>query len=336
MRDLSTANDLISRVAKDYPAISPLAPEDYPLFQKFFAKEPHTYGNSWTYITQGMYGIGPNKIGYKYFDGTNLSAVCVYPKIENPDTLVLYWIRPMGPTVIQIISTISKTLLKDFKLPTYIKKLFKNQHDQLIQAGFKEVTTFPWHTLYPAEDDTYPEQILKLANTLSVAETINNRKRINRALRYYERYKNDQLMASDNVEKHVEEAKSFLNDFFAYNNGHAKMPIISDASDYSAMVTGLSTHDTTQNKFIYYNKQAIGFYFLERQDTHYASLYALLSLREQANHVVDFMMFDMITALENQGIDYLNMGGSENANLNYFKKKFRPIRENQMYWVCLH
>ncbi len=105
MVDLSEVNKILDEIASSDPRISPVTLDDYALFQRFFDKEDkHTYGNSWTYVTQGVYGVGPNNLGYKYYDGDRLSIVALYPRIENPNVDMFYWIRPMGRGVEKIIS----------------------------------------------------------------------------------------------------------------------------------------------------------------------------------------------------------------------------------------
>lgn len=335
MRDLTRANELISQIASKYSEITPIVPEDFPLFQSFFAKEPHTYGNSWTYVTQGMYGIGPNKLGYKYYDGKNLSAITVYPRVEDPNVQQLFWIRPMGTSVVNSIVSITKKIRSEFSIPVYIKKLCKPQYDQFLSHEFQDVSVFPWHSLYKKEDDTFPELIIDIQKTLETAKHRNEAERLGSAYRYFESYTESNEVAHDSLGKHVVEAKKMIEDFFAYSHLYTKMPVISDPFDYFAMIEGLSVHDTTVDRFFTYKKTPVGFYFVEKQSETSASLYAQISLRDVSNHIVDYIMFDLLHRLNDQGIQQLNLGGSENENLHFFKQKFLPIKENQMYWVVL-
>jgi hypothetical protein len=334
MKDLSTANERISQIAKDYPAISPITPDDYPLFQQFFSKEPHTYGNSWTYIMQGMYGIGPNKLGYKYYDGTNLSAVCVYPKVEDPKVLVFYWIRPMGPSILDAINKISHEILTKHKTPSYAKKLFNNQYDQLKQFGFKDVSEFPWHSFYPAEDDTFPEQIYDVSKMLRSAEESDKDTQINRSLRYYHSIKKNLHITCAPIHEHVEDTKSLIDTFFELNDTTRAYPNISDPLDYYSMLH-VDTKPQMIENILYLNNKPVGFYVIEKQSNTHASQYATISMRNISNHIVDYMMFDVFYMLENQKIQYLNLGGSETQTLHLFKLKYQPVKELKMYWVTL-
>lgn len=333
MRDLARANDLISRIAQQYTTITPITPEDFELFQSFFSKEPHSYGNSWTYITQGMYGIGPHKLGFKYFDGKNLSAVCAYPKVENPDQQVLFWIRPMGPTMMQILAEISKEVHTTFGCNVYAKKLFKEQNDTLLNLGFRDASVFPWHSLYPMEDDTFPEQIYDVSRTIDLAEHSDKGTKIHRSHRYYKSIQNQPEITSQPAFDHVDEMKTVIDSFFQ-NDPKVKSVNISNPFDYYGLLTRHPNADML-GKLYYFMGKPISFYSIEVQHGGVASQYATLSLREDSNHIVDYMMFDIFYTLRDRGIGWLNLGGSETETLDEFKKKYHPKREVQMYWVTL-
>ncbi len=57
MKDLAKANKLIADIAAKDKRITPITPKDEKLFAEFLKKEPHTYGNSWIYVTQGDYTV---------------------------------------------------------------------------------------------------------------------------------------------------------------------------------------------------------------------------------------------------------------------------------------
>lgn len=336
MRDLAAANRLIERIAAAIPNITPLSENDYSLFREFFGREPHTYGNSWTYITQGMYGIGPNKLGYKYYDGKNLSAVCLYPKTDNSEIIAFYWIRPMGINITEKIVDISKKLLSNFKTPVYAKKLFKNQYDLLTNKGFQDVSEYPWFSSSPAEDDTHPEQILDISHTINFAKKLGKNRQLNRALRYFEYYKDDKNIHTDNIQNHIKSCYKLLDDFFTYKKMQSRCKVISDPIDYYAMIQHPAPEANSVVKVILKGNNVIGFYFVEIHDAQSASQYALISLRNKYNHLSDYLMFDMLFTLQNRKCTYVNLGGSECPDLNDFKIKYHPIKENKMYWAVLY
>lgn len=335
MKNLIKANNLIEKICKEYPQITPITQKDYDLFQKFFQHEPHTYGNSWTYITQGMYGIGKNNLGYKYFDGNNLSAVCIYPKIEQPDINVLFWIRPMGKNVLEVINQYSKQIYKKYNLPVYVKKIFKRQFAYLHSKGFKTPSKFPWHTKCPMEDDTYPEQILELKNTIITAGKLGKTRQLNRSYRYYLQLKKDPEIVSASIIKYPKEAKQILTVFFEEKKKNDPNNV-SKPNDYFNLIEQPLIKKNILEKILFKKDLPLALYFIEKQNQIYASQYAMISLRKLSNHIVDFLMFDMFYQLLSGNIVCLNLGGSEKVSLNDFKKKFRPVKENRMYWAALY
>ncbi|OIO15721.1 hypothetical protein COV53_06265 [Candidatus Gottesmanbacteria bacterium CG11_big_fil_rev_8_21_14_0_20_37_11] len=335
MNNLVQANKIISKIAKENPCITPITVRDYALFNKFFHKEPYTYGNSWTYVIQGMYGIGENNLGYKYFDGGNLSAVCVFPKIEKPDLNVFYWIRPMGKSILDVIDKLSKNYHKEHKLPIYVKKIFKEQYEYLRNKGFKNTSNFPWHSSCPSEDDTYPEQILDIAHTIDIAKKLGKTRQLNRSYRYYEQLKKDETLKEGSIYDHKKEAKKVLISFFQEEIKSRSLNISNPYDFYNIVLNKLNSESTIE-KIIKIDRTYVAFHLSEIQNKELASLYALISLRNQSNHIVDFLMFDTFYLLLKSDIKFINLGGSEIESLYQFKIKFRPIKENIMYWSVLY
>ncbi len=123
-KKLEKVNSIIKNIADENQFITPITLADYPLFESFFDLETkHTYGNSWIYVTQGTFGIGPEKLGYKYYDGKNLCTLSIYPKIEQPDTIMLYWVRPMGEGVLPIIAKIANQFKQKYGICYSVKKI---------------------------------------------------------------------------------------------------------------------------------------------------------------------------------------------------------------------
>ncbi len=332
MRKLKRANEIIFSLAKKNKYISPITKEDFPLFESFFAKEAHTYGNSWTYVTQGMYGIGKNNLGYKYYDGENLSAVSVYPKIENPDLNVFYWIRPMGKGILDVIDEFSKDLLDRDNVPTYAKKLFEDQYKYLKKRGFQDVDKFPWHSTAPAEDDTYPERILDIGKTIEEAKNAGKTRQLGRSLKNYYMYKNDDEVEKASVFRNEEDAFEVAKRFFKFQTKKNK-PNVSNAYDFYNVIYNLEKQDILE-EIVYKKNISVAFYFSVVQNEDYASLYAMLSDRELHNNVSDFLIFRILNRLKSNKLKHLNLGGSELKSLDEYKQKFRPSYYQQMYWVC--
>jgi len=335
MKKLAKANSLIKEIAAKDKRITPITLEDYPLFQKFFSKEPHTYGNSWTYVTQGMYGIGPNNLGYKFYDGKNLSAVTVYPKIEHPDIHAFYWVRPMGPQILDVIEAEAKKLLDEKNVPTYAKKIFPIQFEYLKKKGFKDTSGFPWHTSCSSEDDTYEELIIDIPYTLKVTSEADKLSRIHRVHQYFRHYAKDERLSLLNFSHKKEVAKKLAADFFNIQKRLNKSNV-SDKYDYYNIISNNEVERDRFGDIFFWNKKPVGFHYIVRQDKEYASLYATITLRNKLNHLSEYIIFKSLIQLNRVGVKYLNLGGSENASLDKFKQKFHPQKTNKMLWATYY
>lgn len=324
--NLNKANQLLNEISSKNPCFSPITLNDFPLFEKFFQKEPHTYGNSWTYITQGMYGTGPYNLGYKYYDGKNLSAVTIYPKIEQPDINVFYWIRPMGPTVLDIIVDFSKKLLKK-NVPTYVKKIFKNQFIYLKTKGFNDVSQFPWHTTAPLEDDSFPEQIYDVKRTIELSKTLPRKKHLRKSVvRTIQLEKKNFIQITD---------QNFQNRAWQVSQAFFRLKLIkkkflSDENDYYNMIFSNPSRETLIKKVFIVNNEPLGFYLMEQQNNLYSSLYALIVLRNRLKYLSDFALLYIFRTTKTP---FLNLGGSENEGIHNFKLKYYPQREQKMFWA---
>jgi hypothetical protein len=328
------ANRLIEEIAATNKNITPISQTDYPLFQQFFSCQNHTYGNSWSYITQGMYGIGRNKLGYKYYDGENLSAVCIYPKIEQPKINIFYWIRPMGKTILQKIVDFSRHLLIKRNLPTYVKKIFKEQFNYLKIKGFKDISKFPWHTSAPAEDDTYPEIII------NVKETLSNKSRTRELKNSFKRFNGLNKIITVSLAKSAQdltEAWKMVNKFFKQKITSLTSNISTKYDYYNIIFSPPLRNYTlflikTNNSDI---KATCGFFNVARQTAKFFSSYAALMLRKKYKNLNDFSIIYTCKYIFQRGGEYLNVGGSETEGLHVFKRKFAVENENKMYFASL-
>ena len=329
--NLDKANKLIEKIAQSDNNITPASPADMPLFNEFLSQEPHTYGNSWTYVVQSKYGIGPYGLGYKYYDGTNLSSVSIYPKMENPDLLCFYWTRPMGPQILDIISKYSAELLDKYSTPTFLKKIFKEQFHYLQKKGFKETSYFPWHSKYPSEDDTYPEIII------DAKATVNNYSN-SETLKYsLKRYRN--LLSRVRIIKIGEEslrmkAWKVADEFF-----RQQIPSLADnistSFDYYNVIFK-SLYPGHELFLIEEKTKERGVFDLNKLDEQYYSIYMSLMLREKIQNLNEFSIIYRCHEILQKGGVYLNMGGSETKGLHNFKNKFSVARQNQMYWAAYY
>lgn len=333
MKDVKFANQVLNSISKNNSNFSKIEPSDKELFDRYFKNERHTYGNSWVYLLQNMYGIGDNNLGFKYYDGENLSAVCVYPKIEEPSTLVFYWIRPMGKNIIKVLIEQSKIIKDRFNLPVVVTKIFPDQADELIKSqSFGSIENFIWHSSAPAEDDTYPEIITDVKETLSNASKKDS---IKKALKQYEKINKKVKVLDVNTDKYEEEAWSIAKKFFKQSITSLSHNISTEFDYYNIIFNRPKLDKNYYLKLIVHENNPVGFFDIYLMDEKYACTYASLMLREKIPNLDDFATIYTCKLLDETGHRYLNVGGSETEGLNYFKNKFQVHSVNTMNWVVL-
>jgi len=329
-KDVTRANHIMNDLCTKNKLFSPITKKDFDLFNSFFKKEKNTYGNSWTYVTQGMYGVGPEGLGYKYYDGKNLSPVCIYPKIDNPELNVFYWVRPMGRGIFDIINTFAHSLLQNEHLPTYVKKIFPDQFDYLQRKGFSDTSQFPWHTSCLSEDDTYPEQIFDVKNTIHCAETLgrkeNIRKNYLRSLKITTDY-HIEYRKTDYKKNAWEITQTFFSTYVK------KPSNLSSIYDYNNVIFSNVKSPLLFNDIVFCNNEPVGFYSGEySQDNLFLSLYATIVFRK-INYLTDSVMFHIFKTCK---APYINMGGSEDEGIQNHKLKYKPSSSQQMKWAALY
>ena len=329
MPDLSRANELMRALAKTNKYISPVTLDDFKLFNSFFKKEPHSYGNSWVYITQGVYGIGPNNLGYKYYDGDNLSIIIMYPRLEEQDTIMTYWVRPMGPKITEKIVEVAKSIYELFDINSYVKKIYKSQFEELEKSGFISSDKHPWHSFSHAEDDTYPEMILDVSGSLEKTHTAGKKKNIKRSYKESIKFAKSNKIEVNEID-FKENAWKITNDFFRDRAKYQSKPNLSNPGDYFNPIYSNDMNKALTRRLFWVNGEPKGYYLLEKMNEKYSSVYALISDRISYQYLNDFILIDI---LQNSPTPYINLGGSEDIGIHNFKKKYKPVEENQMYWA---
>lgn len=332
-KKLEHVNIIIRDIASKNPNITPITAEDYELFEEFFAKEEkHTYGNSWIYVTQGTFGIGPENLGYKYYDGKNLCAIAIYPKIEQPNIIMLYWIRPMGENILPIIVELAEKIKREYSVCSYVKKLFPEQYEFLLQHGFRSAKEFPWHSTTHSEDDTYPELIFDREKTRKTIFEAASRSKLGSALRKTSKLARENRigMASGNFQEH---AWKIVNTYFSQYSAFAKGTNISTPFDYCNMIfrDHAALIKDVEKSIILVNAKPAGFYTLERDKKfNITNLYACVALRQTYKYLADYFFIDLF---KTEPTKYINVGGSEDAGIHEFKVKYKPIEKNLMFWA---
>ncbi len=336
MKNLAKANELTKKIASCFKCLTPITMNDRALFERFFIKERYTYGNSWSYVIQGKYGIGPHGLGYKYYDGKNLSSFVVYPKVDNPNQNFIFWTRPMGPSILKHISDISHKVLKDFDIPSYVKKIFENQLEYLKTQGFSDIKTAPWTKQCPSEDDSLPELIVDISSLFDNLQQHNVGKRLRKIDKIYQEflYKNQPVFKDMNPTRH-KEAWNATKEFFSFRKSLKDTYMISTEYDFYNMIYRPSLASNKVSKLLIISNKVAGFYYADIQNVQYAGLYGVILLRNKYPHITEFTMMAIFHELLNRGIRYVNLGGSEYKGVQDAKMKYHPQKTINMYWAVL-
>lgn len=331
-KKLKHVNNIIRDIALKNPNITPITTKDYELFEEFFAKEEkHTYGNSWIYITQGAFGVGPENLGYKYYDGKNLCALAIYPKIEQPDITMIHWIRPMGENILSIIVDLAEKIKQEYGVYFYVKKLFPNQYEFLLRYGFGSINNFPWHSSAHSEDDTYPELIYDRKKIMQYLAHPTNATQLGRTLKEVKRFKRENKVEVIE-DKFTEHAWNIVNTYFRSRKNFSDKLNVSSSLDYYNMIFSDYIKNKNLKKMILLvNDEPVGFYALMHDKKFdVISIYSYITLRQHYKYLTDLLKLHVF---ETENARYINSGGSEDEGIHNFKKKYLPSCENKMYWA---
>lgn len=331
-KKLEKVNAIIKQIAEKNEYITPILSSDYTLFEEYFNQEKqHTYGNSWLYVTQGTCGIGPENLGYKYYDGENLCALAIYPKIEQPDIIMLHWIRPLGENILPIIVNLANQIKREYGICSYVKKLFPVQYEFLLQHGFRSAKEFPWHSSAHSEDDTYPELIYDRESTLQHINNPTNATQLGRTFKIINKFKQNNAIKITSA-NFTENAWNIVNKYFAMIETHSNKPNVSTPFDYYNMIFFKSRYDyNIDKKILYLNNEFVGFYVLMRDlKFDVSNIYSYITLRNHYNYLTDLLK---LFIFQTEKTTYINSGGSEDLGICNFKRKYLPIKQNTMFWT---
>jgi hypothetical protein len=313
--------------------ITPITRADRDLYQQFFAHDQHgtCYGNSLIYLTQACRGFG---LGLKYTDHDMLLSIGYH---RGHAVLV----RPLG-VIDQRVMDLLAHLRAISGMPVFLKKLFPDQVQQVRQFGmFTEAgsATYPWDTDAFADDDTYPEVILDVAQTIAIATSPSGSRRRTsgsagarssleqRSWNTYRRWRatirrfqqTGQVCQLIPYQRGLAAAvRTFLQHYFAAQP--------QNVAAYEHMLTlDDSSTDTNQawSSVAYLEGIAapVGLLIAERLDADSAGYYAHVVSRRYPG-LSEYLLLAILERLQHAGIRWLNLGGSETMSQHQFKRKF--------------
>ena len=308
--------------------------KDARIFRDYLRKEKtKTYGNSWFYLCQAANGIGSEKLGLRFFDGDMLASIGIF----NRSTLGGGWhfhiIHPVCVFDHKKILTLSKAMLELSGNPVFVKKISKEERDKLLNLGFHAIETYPWHNQAMEEDDTFPEQMIDIEETIRGVEGPGKRDLKDKHQRFLSKFGN-QIRTENLGEGNRGDALKLVQKFFDYLE--VKQLHISQPSDYDSMIfqPPLGANGKAYfSEVVYINNRPAAFYAAEPISHDSAGLFANVTLHQEIPYLSEYLIIHVCKALKKAGFQYLNLGGSETSSLFQFKEKFLPVVYNKMHWV---
>jgi len=326
---------LISTILKHYGGrISPITQKDAKLFRDFLAKEKtKTYGNSFYYLCQAANGTGSEKLGLKYFDGEMLAPIGVFNRGSFNSRCHFHIIHPIGKFDYKKIKSVSEAMLNFSGNPVFIKKITKEQQQELLDNGFSPIENYPWHTQALEEDDTFPEQVVDIRATIKRAEGNRKCDTRDKYKRFLSKYEQD-LSIKDLTPRNRVEAKKVVRQFFSYLE--SKKLHISSPTDFDNIIYNppLGKNGKTYfSQLLYIKEKPAAFFAAEPISKDTAGLYANITFHQKYSYISEYLIVYICQLLKKAGYKYLNLGGSETSGLFQFKDKFSPVGYNKMHWV---
>lgn len=322
--------------------LQPITWEDYDIYQSFFRAAPGTavYANSWTYITQACRGLG---LGWKYLDGDRLFSIG-----RHNGHYVL--VNPLGCLDERLAGLLHRLHAASGK-PVFIKKASDTPAAALEKIGVRPSVPGGdiWEAGAHADDDTYPELIVSPEISLGHSEKpsdwlrryraaaggigIADEDAIRTGFRQFRRYvrRADESNVGCSVVEYRSHAAGVLKRWVEGYFGPAR-PAAPRA--YDALLEGLRRGVGHRSGFCFVVKTAgapgiVGMVFGERLDSGSAAIYARLIHRAHSG-LPEYAMAQVLAHLQSEGIQRVNLGGSETEGLHKFKLKLAPVEQRRL------
>ncbi len=314
--------------------VSYITSKDKKLFRDILGKEKtDTYGNSFYYMCQASNGLGADKLGLKFYDGEMLASIGIFNRSSLGGGWHFHIIHPTGKVELKKILALSKTMLELSGNPVFIKKVSTTKQEELLNSGFSSIENYPWHSQAMEEDDTFPEQVLDIDETLRTIEGL-NKKNVRQQYRGFVSKYGKEIHEEELSESNMKDADKIIEKFFDYLD--IKKLHISAPTDYDNILhhppLGVNGKQYF-SKILYLKNQPIAFFAAESISNDTAGLYANITMHQEIPYLSEYFIVHICTLLKTAGFKYLNLGGSETSGLFQFKDKFSPVKYNKMHWL---
>lgn len=281
------------------------------------------YAGTWTYLTQAMNGFALrlNPLGYFLRLDSGMAFVNIFAR-PTDGTHCWHVISPFALATADI-AQLCQRLVGALNAPVYLKKL---PHDLVgslsAVTGFRAATDAPWHSAAPLEDDTFPEQVIRVVDALNLLETATS-EIANKLRRFARRVATRRLVWRQITDEQVADARCVIRQFFEHKRTmHIEL---SHPLDYENMLLYPAPRGVGDliRQVLYVDDVAMAVLVMERIGRSDAfGLYCNISLYPVVRYLSEAVVAHGLRLLSSFGAGSLNFGGSETLGLQSFKRKF--------------
>ena len=314
---------------------------DEEIFRHFWQASPNPhYADSWAYVLQSVngYHLGLSPLGYKAVGKHAILAVNVFHR-PTDGVLAAHIVNPVGNDAPALTCRIATSLADALKVPVYIKNVRREVAHEIgnrLPDRLKQLE--PWHPQAPLEDNTEPEIVLSVTESLGLLQSSSKNQVKDKYGRFARKTSSRSLQWKNLVPERQMDALQVVDHFFSRKRAHHTD--ISGPEDYRNMVI----HSSSNNGFggegsqiLYIDNEPVALLVIEglaRSRT--AGVYCNLALYQDIHYLSEFVIIEACRRASANGYRYLNLGGSESPRLTEFKRKFQPVAENVLgEWLMI-
>ena len=357
-----TFRDTVEEKLLKIPGVRPLNEQNARYIEDF---KDGTFGL--TYLGFLLYCTGRNPKGLStqnpkgliYFDGENGFGIGIFRREGENDFGHIMAIAPRG---LNSVNAIQKFYEKIILIPElkgkmfYIRFLKVEQYKQLLQINYQPVQEFPWHDEAFAEDETYSNSVIKIDELFEYSDNLtrqdklylkskNNRENLNRFKNFLSRSKFKWKWSRYNP---IEAKNIVENHFKTLEEKHKRIGSMPE-DYYNLLETNYSNKFSIIGKITKADIEIpISVFIGEKTAENKLAIYCSISRRnpeliqelETNNELEGFTALSAYALLNcfaeikirMPEIEEIDLGGSETADLNAFKRRL-GCKNNPTYWV---
>lgn len=311
-----------------------------------------------------------NPTGLIFHDGNNLFGIGIFRKPDDPaGPFHVHIVAPRGEnavaTAIEFVRT-TNTVLGQAVSTAYIRHLSAADWSLALSLDSRPICDDPWHAQANSEDETYNhrrvafEDILETDGTIKILSGSDCRKHRKKARMAYNRFSN--FLSNNGAtldfvpferDKHLRTAIDLVETHFETLSG----AIGSTPNDYYNLLEYFpldTKHTATSRSFGvvgYLNVQdrslsiPIVLFIGEKISSTCVALYATFSIRNRCllpdyiddtgfSAISQYAFLRVFQHLATQGVTHADLGGSETADLDNFKRQL-GAKKDDTYWVVV-